>query len=108
MGFALYDLTQGGTPDYAGQAAKAEKQRQQAIDTGLGRINNVFGQFDPQFYQQRAQAYTNFAMPQLGQQYRQTRNQIGFNLANRNLTGSSTAVQQWSDLARSTATAKRN
>jgi len=106
MGFALVDLMTGG-PDYAATAEQQEKQRQQRITQGTQQINQAFSGFTPGFYQQRAQAYQDFALPQLAQQYETNRNQVGFNLANRGLLASGAANKNWSDLARSLGQAKQ-
>jgi len=95
------------TPNYANEAKKAERKRQEAIKTGTSDINSAFSGFDPSFYQQRAQAYQNYALPQLSQQYQQNRDQVGYNLANRGLLQSGAAGKQWSDLARTNAQAQQ-
>lgn len=107
MSFVLGDLIGGGGPDYASVAAQQEQARQGRITQGTQAINQAFAGFTPSFYQQRAQAYDDFALPQLSQQYQTNRNQVGFNLANRGLTASSAANKQWSDLARSLGQAKQ-
>ena len=106
MSFAIADIMHKGT-DYASVAERQEQQRQQAIKQGTSSINQAFGGFTPSFYQQRAQAYEDFAMPQLAQQYLTNRNQVGFNLANRGMLASGAANKQWSDLARSMGQAKQ-
>lgn len=102
MGFTSHDLF-FGSPDYSGQAAAAEKKRQALINQGTANINNAFSGFDQNFYNQRALAYQNFAMPQLADQYRQTRNQEMFGLANRGLLGGSAAGTTFSNLNRQMA-----
>jgi len=107
MGFTLYDIVKGGTPDYAGMSQAQEQQRQQAITQGTQKINQAFSGFTPSFYQQRAQAYQDFALPQLSQQYQTNRNQIGFGLANRGLLSSSAGTKQWNDLGKAMGQAKQ-
>ena len=109
MGFAISDLAFGigGSSNYGDTAANTEKARQEAIAAGMGKINNAFAGFTPQFYQQRAQAYDQYALPQLADQYRQAQSQVGFGLANKGLVKSSAAQKQWSDLFRTNATAKQ-
>jgi hypothetical protein len=107
IGSAVYSATQG-SPDYGGQAAAQEQQRQQAINQGTSQINNAFAGFTPDFYSNYAKSYTDFAQPQLEQQYEGARNQIGFNLANRNLLNSGTSQKQWSDLATAMGQAQQN
>jgi hypothetical protein len=86
------------TPNYAGIAQQQEQNRQNLITQGTQNINKAFSGFDQNFYNQRAQAYQDYAMPQLAQQYDQMKGQVGFNLANRGLYGSSTGNKQYSDL----------
>jgi len=59
-----------------------------------------FEGFTPEFYNKRAQDYINYALPQLADQYRQTRNSIGFGLANRGLQNSTVATDARSRLER--------
>lgn len=68
----------------------------------------TFPGFDQNFYNNLYNSYINYAMPQFQDQYRQTRNQIGFGLANRGLYSSGAAQNQWSDLARQTALGQQN
>jgi hypothetical protein len=60
----------------------------------------TFEGFQEPFFEQRAQDYVNFALPQLAQQYQQNRNAILFGLANRGLTGSSIEAQARASLER--------
>lgn len=92
----LYD----GPPDYAGKAKKQEKERQALITKGMGDINSAFAGYTPDFYQQRAAAYQQYALPQLSHQYQQTKNAMLFGQANRGLLGSSVSTKQNSDLSR--------
>lgn len=101
MGFVFADLISGGgsSQKKALQAAQAaERDRQNRITTGMGQINSAFAGYDDNFYNNRAKSFLNYAMPQLAQQYQSTRNQIGFNLANRGISDSSQAQNQWSNL----------
>jgi hypothetical protein len=59
-----------------------------------------FEGFQEPFYEKRAQDYVNFALPQLSQQYQQSRNAMLFGLANRGLGQSSVANQASSNLER--------
>ena len=88
------------SPDYSEPARALELSRQNAITTGSGSIEKAFAGFDPAFYNQRAQAYQDFAMPQLSEQYNTTRKQLGYGVANRGLFGSSVEQDKYSDLNR--------
>lgn len=98
MFFEAYDLFAGGSPDYAADAARLERERQEKITRGTTSINKAFGGFNDAFYNQRAKAYYDFAYPQLAEQYRQTQAQTGFGLANRGLQQSQAANRKWSDV----------
>jgi len=111
MGCDAYsDITGASSANssYASIAAKQERQRQRNITTGTANINQAYSGFNPQFYQQRAQDYINYAQPQLAQQYRTNQADMGFGLANRGLLGSSVAAKKGSLLNRTEAQAQRN
>lgn len=57
-----------------------------------------FAGYNNDFFNQRARAYEDFALPQLGQQYQTTKNALNFNLANRGLIGGSVSNQENHDL----------
>lgn len=71
------------------------------------RTDKTYKGFDDNFYQQRAQAYEDFAMPQLQQQYGDTFKQINYGLANRGLSRSTAAGTQYSTLNRETGRAQQ-
>lgn len=109
MSFIAGDIFGGGSsPNYAAIAEQQEKQREASITTGTADINNAFAGFTPQFYQNYANAYTANQEPQLAQQYAQTKNAIGFDLANRGLSRSGTANTQWDNLATTMGQAQTN
>lgn len=83
-----------GGSDSAEEARKLEDERQARIAQGMTNINEAFKGFNPEFYQQRANAYTNFAMPQLGEQAQQTQQQLIYGLGNRGLLGSGVAADR--------------
>jgi len=62
-------------------AAAQEAATQAALQQGTDTVNKQFAQFTPDFYQQAAKAYTNYATPQAYQQYRQTGQTLTGNLA---------------------------
>jgi hypothetical protein len=69
--------------------------------------NQTFTGFQPSFYNQRATDYVNYALPQLATQYQNTKNSLGFGLANRGLFGGSASDRQMSELDRETGQAKQ-
>jgi hypothetical protein len=60
---------------------QAELRRQQNITQGQQEISSAFGQFDDNFFNQRAQSFTDFAMPQLDRQYQDQMRQLTASLA---------------------------
>jgi len=84
----------GGSSDAASQARQQQQLQQAQIQQATNRINNAFAGFTPQFYQQRAQAYENYAEPQLMQQYQEVSKQLLGKLANQGLLNGSAALQQ--------------
>lgn len=85
-----------------------EQQQQAALNAGGQGIESAFSGFSPQFYTGREQAYENYAMPQLGQQYRQTANKMNLGLANEGILKGSAAEQLQSALQVSNAQAEEN
>lgn len=53
----------------AARVRAAEERRQQNIALGQGEIAGAFGQFNDDFYNNRMNSYTAYAMPQLDKQY---------------------------------------
>lgn len=97
----------GGGSNNAALARMDEEARQGRITEGMGKINQTFGQFNDAFYNQRAQDYTNYALPQLYQQMQQVNKQGYYNLAGRGLLGSGAANQFGSSLQREADTQKQ-
>lgn len=96
-----------GSPDYGGMAASQEKKRQGLITEGTAAVDKAYAGFTPSFYDQRSQAYQNFAMPELGNQYRDTRNSLVFGMANKGLLGGSAAREANSNLNRKMSEGKQ-
>lgn len=90
----------GGGGGGDGGAAEREAQRQRNITSGLNQINSIFGGFDDNFYDQRGQAYVDYATPQLEDQYSKAVENLTFALARNGRLDSSTAADQRSDLLR--------
>lgn len=88
-----------GSSNAGSQAAALNAQQQNQINQATGQINRAFSGFTPQFYNQREKAYTNYATPQLFQQYGSTLNQLEDKLGNQGLTKSSAALQERGALA---------
>lgn len=75
-----------------------EARRQAAIQQGLLDIKNIFKPFDENFYKGRADAYTQYAMPQFTRQFADASRNLGGSLASKGLFDSSAARKSYSDL----------
>lgn len=73
----------------------------------LGATQDFEG-FQPEFFDQRAKDYVNFALPQVSDQYRTNRDAVNFGLANRGLQGSSVEGQANTRLERTAGQARQN
>lgn len=82
----------------AAAAREAEQRRQQAIQQGQSAINEVFGQFNDDFYQRRQQAYQEYARPQLERQYQDAMAQLVRSLSRSGNLNSSLRGQSMADL----------
>ncbi len=77
-----------------GGAGAIEKARQQRINAGMSNIDSAFKGYDNNFFNQRAQSYRDFAIPQATRQYEQTRKSLAYSLARNGLENSSAAVNE--------------
>lgn len=80
-----------GGGNAASLAAQQQKERALALAQGKAAIDQQFAGFTPEFYNQKKQDYINYAMPQLGQQFRTQQNEAQYALANKGQTRSSQA-----------------
>lgn len=90
----------GGGDGGAAQARADEQARQARIRQGNAAIEKGFSGFDDNFFAGRARAYTNFATPQLNDQYNKQRESLAYNLARSGLTASSEAARNTGELQR--------
>ena len=63
------------------RAAAEEAARQKRIKEGLANIENVFGQYDQDFYDQTQDAYIDYYQPQLEDQYQKGLQELQYALA---------------------------
>ncbi len=87
----------GGTD--LGPTENQQGVQRRSENIAVNQIRNAFSGFTPNFYQGIANAYQNYANPQLQQQYRNATNQYGFQLANQGLQKSSQAQQGYGTLS---------
>jgi hypothetical protein len=81
-------------------AREQEEARQAEIRQGRERINTTFGQFDDNFFAGRRQAFQDYAMPQLDQQFGDASRDLTFDLTRSGLNNSSVRGEQSGRLQR--------
>lgn len=81
----------GGGDGGAASMRQQEEKRKQGIKAATSKINDAFAGYDDKFYGQRTNENLDYLLPQVQEQFQQTQNQLGFNLANRGLGKSSQA-----------------
>lgn len=113
-GQAIASTLTGGLFDTLGSLFGSNKQSPLDLEKSrynrgvlLDKTSANYQGFGDDFYNQRAQDYVNYALPQEGQQYRTNLDAVTYNLANRGLLDSSQQKSQMSDLARSDTQAKQ-
>ena len=79
----------GASSNAASEQQKEQQRREAILRAGTTRINRVFGQFTPDFYNDRVNAYLAYALPQLNEQAIRTNNDLAYKTANQGLGRSS-------------------
>lgn len=79
----------GGANKLAKEQRADEVARQNRIKSGMGRIDEIFGGFNQDFYDGRAKAYEAYAMPQVDRAYGRTKDDLVYALARSGLLDSS-------------------
>lgn len=82
----------------AEEARQREAARQARLSQGRSSIDNAFAGFDDNYYNTRASAYDEFAMPQLEEQYANQKKALTYALSRGGLLSSSTAAQKAAQL----------
>jgi hypothetical protein len=86
--------------DEAEKARQAEEERQAQIRAGTEKVNTTFDKsFTPAFFGKQSKAYSDFATPQLNEQYKDAGSELTFDLARRGLTDSSIRADKSADLS---------
>jgi hypothetical protein len=84
------------------QAAKAELDaatRRSSMEQGLGKIGDIFGQFDDSYYGGIENKYLDYARPQIEKSQQESGYNLRSSLANAGKMASSTAARKYGDLA---------
>lgn len=82
----------------AEEARQREAQRQARLAQGRGNIDTAFSGFDDPYYAGRSQAYSDFALPQLEEQFGAQKKKLIYALSRGGLLNSSSAAQKNRDL----------
>lgn len=82
----------------AAQARADEYARQEQVRGGTDRINNIFGQFDDNFFRGRRDAFANYALPQVEDQKSDAERELTYALARGGNLNSSTRASKAADL----------
>lgn len=88
----------------ADQTKSDADARAAAIATGKQNIDSAFGGFNDDFFNGLAKNYTDYAQPQLDDQYTQAKKNITYALARNGTTNSSIAGDEFGTLAKQYAT----
>ena len=88
----------GASERYANEQRAAEQQRQARIRSGMSAIDSQFAGFDDNFYNDRSQAYLDFALPQVEQQYQKANRGLVYALARQGIGQSSEGNTRFGDL----------
>jgi hypothetical protein len=97
----------GGGGDAAAQARQQQQQQEQWTNQATTGINQAFSGFTPDFYKGVGNAYQQYALPQVQQQYQNSANQLGFKLAGQGLQKSSAANTMGNALANTMSQAQQ-
>jgi hypothetical protein len=87
----------GGGDNGAAEARAREDARQASIRAGMGRIDEIFGKFNDEFYNSRRDAYTGYATPQLDDQWKKAQDDLTYALSRSGLLNSSVAAEKLGD-----------
>ena len=82
----------------AARQRQIEEERQTRIGQGRSKIDENFAQFDDDFYNQRNQAYVDYASPELDKQYKDSMRSLVAALARSGNLQSSTRAEKFADL----------
>ena len=88
-----------GSSAEAAQARADEQARQERVRTGTANVNSIFdGNFTPDYFTGRKQAYIDYATPQLNDQHGKAAKELTFSLARSGLLDSSARAQKEGEL----------
>lgn len=98
----------GGSNNAGAEQRQLEAERQARVEQGRAKIDEQFAGFDDEFYNSRAQDYEAYAVPQVTQQYDNTKRNLKYSLARSGLMGSSVEASKGRALDQENAQQLRN
>jgi len=91
----------GGSSDYGSSfALQTQLNNEEWQNNAMANLQQVFSGYNKDFYNKAAKNYIKANEPQLNQQIKQTKDALGFKLANQGLTKSSAGVKLGDALSR--------
>lgn len=90
----------GGSSAAADTARQQEQERQARIQKGMASINSAFSPFNDEYYAGKSQAYSNYYLPQLQQQFDDANSALRLQLSASGLGDSSAGAFGTSRLAK--------
>lgn len=91
-------MASGGDGGAAAERRRQEEERQGRIREGDTAIDKQFASFDDSFYDNRRKAYSDYANPQVADQYQDAFKNLTLSLADNNLLNSSAGARRHADL----------
>lgn len=86
----------GSPEDDSGQrAAEAERKRRQRIEQGTAAIDQAFAGFTPEYFAGLEKSYSDYATPQLEEDYADAKKKLAFALARAGLTSSTAGADKF-------------
>lgn len=98
----------GSGDNGAGLMRKTQMDQQGAVNKATGKVNSIFSSFGPEFYAKAMKNYQNVLMPGVQEQAQGAEQNLGYSLARKGLTDSSSATRLGESLAKSVNTEKQN
>jgi len=89
-----------GGDNGAKEANQREFDRQNAVRSGTREINKIFAGFDDDFFASRRKAFTDYANPQLSDQYADARKELTYSLDRSGLLDSTARTGQEAKLSK--------
>jgi hypothetical protein len=91
----------------AAEQRREEQQRKRRIAEGTAAIDSTFAPFNDGFFAARGKAYSDFANPQVEDQFKTAREKLIYALARNSLTNSTVAADKFANLQKTYDTTRQ-